>query len=127
MGEIYYKIQIKGRRMKPTLNALLDTGSTFNVLGYQLPDGRSIFEVGPEVYDSEGTEALIPDTEEKQTFGALRFEGIIIGDITITDPRFTTFALMKIADEAIIGYPLMQYLEMIIDFRPDNEGAFVNR
>ncbi len=39
---------------------------------------------GEEVYDPEGTEALIPDIENKQTFGALRFEGIIMGDFTIT-------------------------------------------
>ncbi len=32
---------------------------------------------------------------------------------------------MKIVDEAIIGYPLMQHPGMIIDFRPDNEGALV--
>ncbi|AGO61906.1 hypothetical protein [Ferroplasma acidarmanus] len=127
MGEIHYNIQINGRRMKPILNALLDTGSSLNVLGHQLPDGHLTFEIGPEVYNSEGTEALIPDTEEKQIFGTLTFESIIIGGFTITDPRFTTFTLMKIADEAIIGHPLMQYLEMILDFRPDNESASIHR
>ena len=127
MGEIHYNIQINGRRLKPTLNALLDTGSSFNVLGYELPDGHVTFDVGEESYDSEGVEILIPDTEEKQIFGTLRFESIIIGGFTITHPKFTTFALMKIADEAIIGHPLMQYLGMIIDFRFGNDVASVNR
>jgi hypothetical protein len=119
MGEIHYNIQINGRRLKPTLNALLDTGSSFNVLGYELPDGHLAFQVGEENYDSEGVEILIPDTVEKQIFGTLTFESIIIGGFTITNPRFTTFALMKIADDAIIGHPLMQYLGMILNLRED--------
>ena len=64
MGEIYYNIQINGRRLKPTLNALLDTGSSFNVLSYELPDGHLAFKTGEENYDSRGVEILIPDTEE---------------------------------------------------------------
>lgn len=59
MGEIHYNIQINGRRLKPTLNALLDTGSSFSVLGYGLPDGNVTFDVGEESYDSEGVEILI--------------------------------------------------------------------
>ena len=73
--------------MKPILNALLDTGSSLNVLGHQLPDGHLTFEIGPEVYNSEGTEALIPDTEEKQIFGTLTFESIIIGGFTNLSTR----------------------------------------
>ena len=64
MGEIYYNIQINGRRLKPALNALLDTGSSFNVLSYEFPDGHLAFEIGEENYDSRGVEILIPDTEE---------------------------------------------------------------
>ncbi len=122
MGEIYYNIHINGRRLKPTLNALLDTGSSFNVLSYELPDGHLAFEIGEENYESRGVEILIPDTEEKQIFGTLRFESIIMGGFTITHPRFTTFALMKIADEAIIGHPLMQYLGMVLNLSED-KGA----
>ena len=52
MDEIHYNIQINGRRLKPTLNALLDTGSSLNVLGYELPDEHLAFEIGEENYDS---------------------------------------------------------------------------
>ena len=45
-----------------------------------------------------------------------------MGGFTITHPRFTTFALMKIADEAIIGHPLMQYLGMVLNLSED-KGA----
>ena len=108
-----------GRGLKPTLNTLLDAGSSLNASGYELPDEHLAFEVGEENYDSAGVEILIPDTEEKQTFGTLTFESIIIEGFIITNPRFTTFALMKIADEAIIGHPLMQYLGMVLNLRED--------
>lgn len=70
---------------------------------------------------------MIPDTKEKQTFGTLRFESINIGGFIITHPRFTTFVLMEIADEALVGYPLMQYMEMIIDLRKGKDIATINK
>lgn len=127
MGEVYFKVQINGSRLQPHVNALLDTGSSFNVLGYELADGHLTFDIGEENYDSEGAEILIPDTKEKQTFGTLRFESINIGGFIITHPRFTTFVLMEIADEALVGYPLMQYMEMIIDLRKGKDIATINK
>jgi hypothetical protein len=51
MGKIHYNIQINGRRLKPTFNALLDTGSSLNALSYELPDGHLVSEICEENYD----------------------------------------------------------------------------
>ena len=188
MGEVHYNIRINGSRFQPIVNALLDTGSDFNVIGYELFDpnfvllchyiftrsckiltpptdgcsvnihykidclislkpsrlegslrfvvlqegklrfdGHLVFDIGEETYDSEGAEIFIPDTEEKQVFGTLKFGSITINSLKIRHPRFTTFVLMKIADEAIMGHPLMQYLEMVLDYRNGEDSASVNR
>ena len=76
------------------------------------------------VLNSKGTKDVeLIGYEESQTLPTVMFESVTIGGLTITDPRFTSFSLAKIGDEAIIGYPLMQYLEMVIDFRKNQEGA----
>ncbi|MHB1440341.1 MAG: hypothetical protein ACYCSO_06205 [Cuniculiplasma sp.] len=119
MGEIYHEIKVNGNRSKAKINAFLDTGSTYNVVGYQLSDGRHTFDIGGEIYNEKGAEIFIPNTVEKQTFGTITFKSNEIAGITINDPRFTTFTLMKIPDEAIIGHPLMQYLGMVLNLRED--------
>lgn len=119
MGEIYYKLELNGNISNAEICAFLDTGSTYNVIGYELADGRLTFDIGVEIYNERGAEIFIPNTEEKQTFGTVAFKSITIEGMTISDPKFTTFTLMKIPDEAIIGYPLMQYLGIILDFKED--------
>ena len=69
-----------------------------------------------------GASKYLFQIQKRQTFGTLIFDSIIMGGFTITHPRFTTFALMKIADEAIIGHPLMQYLGMVLNLSED-KGA----
>ena len=41
-----------GRGLKPTLNTLLDAGSSLNASGYELPDEHLAFEVGEGNYNS---------------------------------------------------------------------------
>lgn len=117
MGEIYYPLTINGNRLNVTLMALLDTGSIHNVIGYELPDGHLTFDIGFEIYDERGATNIETIDGEPQTLGTVRFKSIEIEKITITDPRFTTFALAKIGDEAIIGHPLMQHLGMILNLK----------
>ncbi|EQB69316.1 MAG: hypothetical protein AMDU5_GPLC00004G0286 [Thermoplasmatales archaeon Gpl] len=119
MGELYYEIELNGNRNKAKVQAFLDTGSTYNIIGYELSDGSPTLNIGVETYSSKGAEILLPNTEKEQTFGTVRFKSITISGFTITDPKFTTFTLMRIGEEAIIGHPLMQYLGMILNLRKD--------
>jgi len=124
MSEIYYTLIIKGvNRTSPPICAFLDTGSAFNVIRYDLPGGLPTVALAKD-YNSQGSKDVeLIGYEESQTLPTVMFESITIGGLTITDPKFTSFSLAKIGDEAIIGYPLMQYLEMVIDFRKGKEGA----
>ncbi len=119
MGEIYFPLTINGNRSSAKLMALLDTGSIHNVIGYELPDGRLTFDIGFEIYDERGATNIETINGEPQTLGTIQFKSIEIEEVMITDPRFTTFALAKIGDEAVIGHPLMQYLGMILNLKND--------
>lgn len=128
MSEIYYTLTIdNGTRVSPPIHALLDTGSAFNVIRYDLPD-ESLTIGMAKSYDSEGAKDVeIIGKEEPQTLGTVLFHSITIEGLTITDPKFTTFALDNIGDEAIIGYPLMQHLEMVLDLRAGKDMATINK
>ena len=120
MGEIYYPLTINGNKSSANLMALLDTGSIHNVIGNELSDGRLTFDIGFEIYDEQGASNIETINDDKpQTLGTVQFKSIVIEGITITDPSFTTFALAKIGDEAIIGHPLMQYLGMVLNLKND--------
>lgn len=128
MGEIYYALTINGNRTTAKVNALLDTGSIHNVVGYELSDGRLTFDIGFETYDEQGAKGIETiDNDKPSNLGTVRFKSITVDEITITNPRFTTFVLAKIGDEAIIGHPLMQHLEMVLDLRLGKDTAKINR
>ncbi len=120
MGEIYYPLTINGGRSSANVMALLDTGSIHNVIGYELSDGRLTFDIGFEIYDEHGASNVETiDSDKPQTLATVQFKNIVIQGMTISDPRFTTFALAKIGDEAIVGHPLMQYLGMVLNLKND--------
>ncbi len=55
----------------------------------------------------------------KKIYGTITFKSISVFGITVIDPRFTTFVLMKMADVVIIGHPLMEYLGIVLNFNKD--------
>lgn len=120
MGELYQEMEINGNITSAKVKAFLDTGSTFNIIRYEFSDGTIVFNIGIEMYDPEGAEILLPDTDKKTIYGTVTFKSISVFGITVIDPRFTTFALMNIADDVIIGHPLMQYLGMVLNFNKDS-------
>lgn len=123
---MHYTFKIKSfNYMSPSIHALLDTGSAFNVIRYDLPDESLTISLA-KYYDSHGAKVEVIGDNKIQTLSTVMFESIIIGEFTITDPKFTTFVIDNIGDEAIIGYPLMQYLEMVLDFRSNHETASIN-
>ena len=42
MGELYCKLEIENNHSKVKINAFLDIGSTYNVIGYELSDGTPV-------------------------------------------------------------------------------------
>lgn len=126
MGEIFYKLRINGNDRTSVVNAFLDTGSTHNVIRYDLPDGKLTLDLAI-FYDEHGAKDMeVIGNKEPQTLGTVLFNSIEIGGITIRDPKYTTFILENIGDDAIIGFPLMQYLEMVLDFRMNKDTAQIN-
>ncbi len=69
MGEIFYKLRINGNDRTSVVNAFLDTGSTHNVIRYDLPDGKLTLDLAI-FYDEHGAKDMeVIGNKEPQTLG----------------------------------------------------------
>ncbi len=93
MGEIYFRLEIESDHLKVNVNAFLDTGSSYNVIEYELYDGTPVLGLMFESYDAKGSEIILPNKTTKEIFGTITFKSIIISWIKITNRKFTTFTL----------------------------------
>lgn len=112
MGRIFQEVGICGSsKNHKTLNALFDTGASYNFIGKEFLDGSEIYDLGILEFREE-VDIILPNGYplkcKRIKMNLLKLEGVE----AIVEPEFLLFDMKQC--DVIIGAKLMQELRMVL-------------
>ena len=112
MGKIFKEVTLLGSKNKyMKLNALFDTGATYNYISKEFSNKETIDDIGIIRFCDKDS-VIFADGNEKEC-NIINLKLLKIGEFRVEQPEFHLFD-MKMCD-VVIGAKLMQKLKIVLD------------